>query len=399
MINIFDKDKFGFYKVGDLKTYSKVEAIEASTKNKLPVIWDFNYKFFSCYDWSNEPSESLDELYAKRAWQIRHTYDYIVLMYSGGADSGNILDTFAKNKIPLDEVCTYDYKGGDYVYNRAELEKAAWPRLKEYQNQGMNFFHRQLDYTDLAKQILQNESYNFDRAYYHNHHFGINHMAKTYLRELLPDYVKLIEKGKKIVFVWGVDKPQVRYENSRWIISFRDISDSGVSPRTQMLNRDHEHDEYFYWSPDCADLICKQAHVIKRHYILNHYTNTDNQRREQWKNKYLTKYSVEEILARGNLEQQKKLQEKIRQPGDIDKILQTVNSCIYTDYTPAMFSLGKYPFVFISGKEQHINNDGDFSKQHRYFLQHIGQLDSGWLHDPTQLLKGFKPCIQNHYLD
>jgi hypothetical protein len=56
MINIFDKDKFGFYKVGDLKTYSKVEAIEASTKNKLPVIWDFNYKFFSCYDWSNEPS-------------------------------------------------------------------------------------------------------------------------------------------------------------------------------------------------------------------------------------------------------------------------------------------------------------------------------------------------------
>lgn len=396
MINIFDKDKFGFYKVGDFKTYSKIEAIELATKHKLPVIWDFNYNVFSCHDWSKEPSQSLDELYARRAWQIRNSYDYVVLMYSGGADSGNILDTFAKNQIPLDEVCTYDYKGGDYMYNRAELEKAAWPKLTEYQNQGMKFLHRQLDYTDIAKKLLHNTDYNFDRVYYHNHHFGVNHLAKTYLRELLPDYVSLIEKGKRIVFVWGIDKPHVRYENSRWIIKFYDISDAGVSPRTQMLNRDYEHDEYFYWSPDAIDLICKQAHVLKRYWLLNGLTN--NRRNEQWKNKYLAKYSVEEILARCNIKQQKNLQEII-QPSQTDVYLRTVNSCIYTDFKEAMFSLGKYPFMLISGKEQHINHDSDFSKQHRHFLNHIGQLDSSWLKNPNQLLEGFKSCTQQHYLD
>jgi hypothetical protein len=397
MIDIFDKDKFGFYKVGDYKTYSKIEAIELATKQKLPLTWDFNHKLFSCYDWSKEPSQSLDELYANRSRQIRNSYDYIVLMYSGGIDSGNILETFVKNQITLDEVCTYDYKGGDFMYNRAELEKAAWPKLKEYQDRGVKFFHRHLDYTDIAKKLLQNSNYNFDRVYYHNHHFGVNHLAKTYLRELLPDYVSLIEKGKKIVFVWGIDKPHVTYENSRWIIKFSDISDAGVSPRTQMLNRDYEHDEYFYWSPDAIDLMCKQAHVLKRYWELNGLTN--NRRNEQWKHKYLSKYSIEEILARCNLEQQKNLQEKIIKPSLQANYLNSVNSCIYTDFKEHMFSLGKYPFMLISAKEQHINNDSEFSKQHQHFLTHIGQLDSSWLKNHNQLLEGIKPCTQNYYLD
>jgi hypothetical protein len=397
MIDIFDKDKFGFYKVGDYKTYSKIEAIELATKQKLPLTWDFNHKLFSCYDWSKEPSQSLDELYAIRARQIRNSYDYVVLMYSGGIDSGNILETFVKNQITLDEVCTYDYKGGDFTYNRAELEKAAWPKLKEYQDRGVKFFHRHLDYTDLAKKLLQNQNYNFDRVYYHNHHFGVNHLAKTYLRELLPDYVNLIEKGKKIVFVWGIDKPHVTYENSRWIIRFSDISDAGVSPRTQMLNRDYEHDEYFYWSPDAVDLICKQAHVLKRYWELNGLIN--NQQYDQWRDKYLSKYSVEEILARSNPKQQKNLQEKIIKPSLQANYLNRVNSLIYTNFQETMFSLGKYPFMLISAKEQHINNDSEFSKQHRNFLTHIGQLDSSWLINNTQLLEGIKPCTQNYYLD
>ena len=41
---INDKDKFGYYSVGDIKTYSKVEAIELGKKTKRWPRWDFNNK-------------------------------------------------------------------------------------------------------------------------------------------------------------------------------------------------------------------------------------------------------------------------------------------------------------------------------------------------------------------
>jgi hypothetical protein len=46
----------------------------------------------------------------------------------------------------------------------------------------------------------------------------------------------------------------------------------------------------------------------------------NNQRREQWKNKYLSKYSIEEIFARCNLEQQKKPARKNKQ-AFLDKLI------------------------------------------------------------------------------
>jgi len=49
-------------------------------------------------------SESLDFLYALRARQLREKYDYLVLYFSGGADSTNILKTFIDNNIFLDEI-------------------------------------------------------------------------------------------------------------------------------------------------------------------------------------------------------------------------------------------------------------------------------------------------------
>jgi asparagine synthetase B (glutamine-hydrolysing) len=100
------QDKFGFYQVGDFRTYSKFEAIEQHTKTNKKLQWNFNDTIYRSYKWDQEPKESLSELYRQRAQQIREQYDYVVLWFSGGADSTNILNAFIDNNIKLDEVAS-----------------------------------------------------------------------------------------------------------------------------------------------------------------------------------------------------------------------------------------------------------------------------------------------------
>ena len=99
-----EKNRFGYYSVGEYCTYSKVDAIEIGSRLNQSVIWHFNDEVFDTLDWTKEPEPSLWDLYSARARQIREKYDYLVLFYSGGADSNNILNSFVRNGIHLNEV-------------------------------------------------------------------------------------------------------------------------------------------------------------------------------------------------------------------------------------------------------------------------------------------------------
>ena len=43
-------DHWGFYQVGEIKTYSKIEAIEISGKIKKPIKFNFNDDVFDSFD-------------------------------------------------------------------------------------------------------------------------------------------------------------------------------------------------------------------------------------------------------------------------------------------------------------------------------------------------------------
>ena len=76
----YSGDQFGYYTVGDkFKTYSKLEAIEEMARTGIHLEWHFNKPYYESFDWKKEPAESLDELYRRRAQEIRDRYDYIVL--------------------------------------------------------------------------------------------------------------------------------------------------------------------------------------------------------------------------------------------------------------------------------------------------------------------------------
>lgn len=267
-----DKDKFGFYTVGDFKTYSKVDAIEFCSKTNQSVKWNFNDEIFSQFDWTVEPPGDLEFYYAERARQIRERYDYIVIWYSGGSDSHNVLMSFVKNNIFVDEIAQFHNLSGDHGNKKGwmnhEVFSTSAPstqHLIENNPVYKNTKHRLVDLTEIQTKLMSMEDNKWDYFYKVNNYLSMNALARGYIRDFVPDYTKLAEQKKKLCFVHGSDKPELELHNKKWFVKFSDHIDNNVSVRTQMLNRSWEHDELFYWSPDLPQLISKQAHVVRRY--------------------------------------------------------------------------------------------------------------------------------------
>jgi hypothetical protein len=280
---MIDKDQFGFYTVGSFKTYSKLEAVEASARLKQPVEWNFNRNVFSKYPWHIEPPHSLDYYYAQRAKQIREKYDYIVLWYSGGADSHNVLMSFVNNNIFIDEIAQYhSLKGaqGDKTTNmNQEVFETSFPKTQELIANNPVYkhtYHNLIDLSDIMSQVFLISENKWDNFYNSNMYVAPGALSRTYLREKIPHYKNLIDQGRKVCFLWALEKPQVCLEGDSFYFDFKDGLDGCIGVRTQRLGREWEHDELFYWSPDAPDLICKQGHVIKKFLQLLTPSHIDN---------------------------------------------------------------------------------------------------------------------------
>ncbi len=358
------QDKFGYYLVGnEIKTYSKVEAIEVSNRLRKPVRWVFNEDVFLNFDWKTEPTETLEELYAQRARQIREQYDYIVVWYSGGADSHNVLQSFIKNDIFVDEIAQFHSHDGDKTwdsYLNAEVEKVAIPVTKELLNTMPGTKHRVVDLTDLVGNLYGTDSNAHDFIYMSNKVFAPNQLARTYLRERIADYQNLIKSGKRVCFVWGADKVRVHQAGDRYYVHFLDFIDAyGVGPRTQQLNRDGEFDELFYWSPDCPKLVAKQAHLVKN-YLLNPPATEINSR---WLSNSLeetcTQWTGRRILLQSS-----------PTPGTEDQQMfitrDGLHRIIYPDWDPDTFTLGKPASSIFTPRDGWWLKDtnGDFQKKY-----------------------------------
>ena len=63
--------QLGFYEIDNLKTFSKIEAIELEKRTGKKSSWNFNNEIFQKLDWTQEPNIELWDLYKLRAQQIR----------------------------------------------------------------------------------------------------------------------------------------------------------------------------------------------------------------------------------------------------------------------------------------------------------------------------------------
>jgi hypothetical protein len=273
MLNVsLTPDKFGFYKVGERSTYSKFEAIEWSKQSNINTEWDFNRSVFDFIDWKTEPEIDLWTLYKLRAKQIRDSYDYVVLWYSGGSDSHNILHAWLDAGLKIDEIATtwnYEATGDYFNHYNAEISNVVLPDIKLLQ-QKYELKFRLVDISQYCVDLFQSWGNEFE--YHINFHPSVNNPAKHLFRDKITDYKDMIEAGKKVCFVWGKEKPFLRLENGKHYFQFSDNIDNCVGPYVQRNYYKGWYDELFYWTPDLPLIPVKQAHVIKN--FLDNTTNT-----------------------------------------------------------------------------------------------------------------------------
>jgi hypothetical protein len=267
-----DKRRYGYYQIGSQWSYSKLEAYEISAVSNAPVTWHYNTDTYSQHPWNIEPPGSLEFWYQQRAQQIRDQYDYIVLWYSGGADSDNILETFVRNNIFIDEIAQYHNLEAEHGNKQSwanqevfETSVPATQKLLENNPTYKTTQHRLVDISTFQKDLLITNENQWDFFYKVNQYTATNTLGRARIRESTPDYQKLTEQGKRVCFIWGVEKPKITIENNQYYVNFQDGQDHGVTAGAQQLGRDWEYDEFFYWAPDMPQLPCKQAHVIRKY--------------------------------------------------------------------------------------------------------------------------------------
>jgi hypothetical protein len=98
----------GHYTVGDSWFYSNRDALEASYRTGQPVAWHYyDDVWASAHAAGHWRDQSLKELYYARARQLREQYDYVAVMFSGGWDSRNIIESFAAQGLRIDDIIVF----------------------------------------------------------------------------------------------------------------------------------------------------------------------------------------------------------------------------------------------------------------------------------------------------
>lgn len=284
---LYDENhKLGYYTVGADKFYIKPQALIAATKTNQFPEWHFNRDVFDKYNWSVEPEISIKELYRIRAQQLRDKYDYIRLEVSGGGDSATAAFSFILNGIHLDEVVFRYPKTGeknvtDDPFNTkpentlSEWKYAAQPLLQWISTHAPKTKITIHDYSEDMLNSKHDESWVFRAKDYFQPGHAFKHTV-----DAVDSHKETLDQGKSVCMLWGIDKPKVCIKDKKWYLYFMDVQANISNPEVGQWN--NITNEYFYWTPDLPELLCKQAHTIRKWFDLP--TNAYLQHLARWPN-------------------------------------------------------------------------------------------------------------------
>lgn len=262
------------YTVDGVNFESKIQACLFASQVNKPVTWNFNREFFNTYNWSIEPDQSLDELYNARARRLRESYDYLVLSYSGGADSHNILMSFVRQGLKIDELLINHMSDAwkNYVVLDS-TQTASWntgaehdlhtiPLLKNIQHLIPN---TKITVLDLSQNLFDTFIKAGDASWVLERNEGLNPLNVTRFNyTYFSDIRKQFDKNHRIAMIVGIDKPRLIISDNIAYLLFNDRTVNIVPVKNHFEEYTNSSLEFFYWSPDAVDIMCKQAHVVKR---------------------------------------------------------------------------------------------------------------------------------------
>lgn len=239
------------------------------------VSFYFHDDIFSSIDWTKEPSESIDELYKQRALQLRDKYKYLILSYSGGSDSQQILDTFLKNDIFIDEIQTVSWSkaidkidksvilNDKSVYQLLEYDMNVVPNLKLIKELSPNTKITVLDTSDFLFNDVQ--SGNFEMI-------GIKNLG-AYRALYVPNprswtltqnyHMNKSCVKDKVSIIQGIEKPHFFIHEGKCYFRFSDAGQYCEKVINNKLIDNVYKNEYFFWTPDFPKIVLKQSHLLR----------------------------------------------------------------------------------------------------------------------------------------
>ena len=253
---------------------NRTEALLYKNKTQKKVFLYFNDNIYDKVAWSLEPTQSLQSLYKEQAQRIRDSYDYVILCYSGGYDSSNILETFYYNNIKLNKIImvgalSQDSSSGVDENMNGELYHNAFPYIQQL---GLESITQVYDYTTMFNNVsnfslgrMDDEWVNEIGALYSPHHWFWNDLEKF----VVPNNME----NKKVAILFGKDKPAMHVIDGKFCFRFVDRS---IAVYNKMNTNSNTQRVNFYWDPMNTDILVKQLHAISKVFKLNPPKNNDD---------------------------------------------------------------------------------------------------------------------------
>jgi len=268
--------KYGLWMVGDQQFDNKYTALVYASNTKQQVRFWYHDEVWEKFDRSVLGKIPLKTLYKERAQQLRDKYDYLIVYYSGGADSHNVLKTFIDNDIHLDEVCVKwpeqlmngKFYGANSIDTSAENYWSEWdycvkPILEWLRDNRPNIKIQIQDFIGDPSSCAKLLDYSFETIANHGFKAGILLHSQVSDSE-----VEMLSKGKTVANIYGIDKPILTIDrNAETKISML-FTDEAL--RTVVSSRNNPNGaEVFYWTPDFPLIAFEQSYQLLNYYRVN----------------------------------------------------------------------------------------------------------------------------------
>lgn len=225
-----------YWKYAGTQYKSKFHAIQAAKNDVQNISFHtFDESLFN-YDYTVEPSESLQELIKERCLEIRDTYPYIKFFLSGGSDSTTVLNCFLKNNIPIDEIVIYRFSPiNDFQNNsNSEVNDYTIPYAKSL---------------DIKVSIHDWGSEHYDKLFSNDNWFDKRNTLS--LREINVANIR----GKNFCNLFCDPEPRIEKVDGRWNLFAYDTDSFCEEMKFRNIVP-------FFYTPK---LLAKQAHLLKQH--------------------------------------------------------------------------------------------------------------------------------------
>jgi hypothetical protein len=329
----------GFYTYNGKPYFTREDVFDDMIMNHdydSRIKYYYNDYVFDKLKWSIEPNIDISVLYKMRAQQIRDKYDYVVLALSGGSDSTQVLWSFLKNNIFIDEIQVANLHKMTQKLDRADMlrdnefqilleyEFAALPLLKKVSELSPNTKITIIDASDFLYDQLSSGKYitigNNGR---------IKHQYPRISSAMGPNnqwwqlfYTTNCERAKdkqSMCIVRGMEKPSLTIKNKSVYFTFTDAT----MVTTASLNKGEFAATYvtedFFWSKDMPFIPIKQSHIIKKRL------ETD---RDYYKFFTNSKEEIKNFASKNNL--------PIHSPAIMME--RSFSSMIYPDWSPLTYA-------------------------------------------------------------